>query len=104
MAVAHLGHVSGNRDKGLLLQQPLVHRRHVGFDMELICLALGTLRLAQAEVMVGPPVVRYASKTKQKQEERTNEQTNETGKGHSAISSPPSFTTKVRFKVQVLWG
>lgn len=70
---AHLGHGPGNREKGLLLQQPLVHRRHVGLDMELICLALGTLGLAQAEVMVGPPVVGYASKTKQTKAERTDE-------------------------------
>lgn len=75
MKYAHLGHGSGNREKGLLLQQPLIHRRHVGLDMELICLALGTLRLAQAEVMVGPPVVRYASKMQQTKTRGTKERT-----------------------------
>lgn len=43
--------------------------------MELICLTLGTLRLAQAEVMVGPPVVRYASKMQQTKTKGTKERT-----------------------------
>lgn len=86
---AHLGHGSGNREKGLLLQQPLIHRRHVGLDMELICLALGTLRLAQAEVMVGPPVVRYASKMQQTKQKKRDEGTNDI---QGTWEIPPSST------------
>lgn len=73
--VPHLGHGSGNGEKSLLLQQTLVHRGHIGFDMELICLPLGTLRFSQAEVMVGPPVMRYASiASKSAKNERTGQQ------------------------------
>jgi len=54
---SHLGDLSRNGKKRLLLQERLVHGGHVGFDMELIGFALGSLRLAQAEVVVGPSVM-----------------------------------------------
>lgn len=54
---AHLGDGSRQGEKRLLLQQRLIHGGHVGFDMELIGLALGSLRLAQSEVVVRRPVV-----------------------------------------------
>lgn len=57
----HLRDGSREGEEGLLFQQPLIHRGHVGLHMELVGLTLRALRLAQPEVVVRSPIMGNAS-------------------------------------------
>lgn len=79
---AHLSDGSRQGEKSLLLQQRLIHGGYIGIHKELIGFALGSLRLAQSEVMVCRPVVGDA------------------GGGHE-ITAEEGARKKTRFKCNV---
>lgn len=56
-ARTHLGNGSGQREERLLFEKFFIDGGQVGLHMELVGLALCSLRLPQAEVMIRPPVV-----------------------------------------------